>query len=162
MELLDNIYRGGNHYGKDIDLRPQMASLRTEEGHWEGDTVVGKRAGKEAVVLSLLEKKMENYIAMLISGKTSEAVMAAMRILKAEFGDRFAQVFKTITVDNGSEFADFAQCESRGTRYSSLTPILRGNGRKMDATTGYSELSSLRAHPWKITQQSIFWQQRMS
>ena len=42
--------------------------------------------------------------------------MAAMRILKAEFGDRFAQVFKTITVDNGSEFADFAQGESRGTQ----------------------------------------------
>ena len=42
--------------------------------------------------------------------------MAAMRMLKAEFGDRFAQVFKTITVDNGSEFADFAQCESWGTQ----------------------------------------------
>ena len=37
-----------------------------EEGHWEGDTVVGKRAGKEAVVLSLLEKKTENYIACLL------------------------------------------------------------------------------------------------
>lgn len=35
-------------------------------------------------------------------------------MLKAEYGDRFAQVFKTITVDNGSEFADFAQCESWG------------------------------------------------
>ncbi len=104
------------HYGKSIDLRPEIASQRTEEGHWEGDTVVGKRAGKEAVLLSLLEKKTENYIAMLISGKTSEAVMAAMHILKEEFGDQFAQVFKTITVDNGSEFADFAQCENWGTQ----------------------------------------------
>lgn len=34
--------------------------------------------------------------------------MTAMRMLKTEYGDRFAQVFKTITVDNGSEFADFA------------------------------------------------------
>ena len=41
--------------------------------------------------------------------------MAAMRMLKAEYGDRFAQVFKTITVDNGSEFSNFAQCESWGT-----------------------------------------------
>ena len=104
------------HYGKSIDLRPEIASQRTEEGHWEGDTVVGKRSGKEAVVFSLLEKKTENYIAVQIPGKTSEAVMAAMRMLKAEFGDRFAQVFKTITVDNGSEFADFAQCESWGTQ----------------------------------------------
>ena len=104
------------NYGKSIDLRPEIASQRTEEGHWEGDTVVGKRAGKEAVVLSLLEKKTENYIAFLIPGKTGEAVMAAMRTLKAEYGDRFAQVFKTITVDNGSEFADFAQCEDWGTK----------------------------------------------
>lgn len=103
-------------YGKSIDLRPEIASQRTEEGHWEGDTVVGKRAGKEAVVFSLLEKKTENYMAFLIPGKTSEAVMSAMHILKGEFGDRFAQVFKTITVDNGSEFADFAQCESWGTQ----------------------------------------------
>lgn len=35
-----------------------------------------------------------------------------MEILKAEYGDRFVQMFKTITVDNGSEFADFAQCEN--------------------------------------------------
>ena len=103
------------NYGKSIDLRPEIASQRTEEGHWEGDTVVGKRAGKEAVVLSLLEKKTETYMAFQIPGKTSEAVMAAMEMLKAEYGDRFAQVFKTITVDNGSEFADFAQCESWGT-----------------------------------------------
>ena len=39
------------NFGKSIDLRPEIASQRTEEGHWEGDTVVGKRAGKEAVVL---------------------------------------------------------------------------------------------------------------
>ena len=103
------------NFGKSIDLRPEIVSQRTEEGHWEGDTVVGKRAGKEAVVFSLLEKKTENYMAFLIPGKTSEAVMAAMQMLKAEYGDHFAEVFKTITVDNGAEFADFAQCEDWGT-----------------------------------------------
>lgn len=103
------------NFGKSIDLRPEIASQRTEEGHWEGDTVVDKRAGKDAVVFSLLEKKTENYMAFLIPGKTSEAVMAAMQMLKEEYGNRFAQVFKTITVDNGAEFADFAQCESWGT-----------------------------------------------
>ena len=103
------------NFGKSIDLRPEIASQRTEEGHWKGDTVVGKRAGKDAVVFSLLEKKTENYMAFLIPEKTSEAVMAAMQMLKEEYGNRFAQVFKTITVDNGAEFADFAQCESWGT-----------------------------------------------
>lgn len=91
-------------YGKSISVRPEIASSRIEEGHWEGDTVVGKRA--------LLET--ENYIAVRIPSKTSEAVMTAMQMLKAEFGDRFSQVFKTITVDNGSEFADFSQVEQWG------------------------------------------------
>jgi IS30 family transposase len=98
-------------YGTSISQRPEIASLRTEVGHWEGDTVVGKRDGKEAVVLSLLEKKTQYYIALRIPGKTSEAVMAAMRALRDEYGEHFADVFKTITVDNGSEFADFSQIE---------------------------------------------------
>lgn len=63
----------------------------------------------------MVEKKTENYLAFLIHGKSSDAVMTAMRMLKEEYGDHFAQVFKTITVDNGSEFADLAQCEEWGT-----------------------------------------------
>lgn len=50
------------NFGTDISQRPEIAALRIEEGHWEGDTVVGKRGSKEAVVLSLLEKKTENYM----------------------------------------------------------------------------------------------------
>jgi IS30 family transposase len=103
-------------YGTSISQRPEVASLRVEAGHWEGDTVVGKRDGREAVVLSLLEKKTQTYLAFRIPGKTSEAVMEAMRALRDAFGEHFADVFKTITVDNGSEFADFAQVEQWGTK----------------------------------------------
>ena len=34
------------HYGASISTRPEIACLRLEEGHWEGDTMVGKRAGQ--------------------------------------------------------------------------------------------------------------------
>ena len=98
-------------YGTSISDRPEIVSQRTEEGHWEGDTVVGKRDGQEAVILTLLEKVTRNYIAMRIRSKTSEAVLEGMKRLREEYGDRFDQVFKTITVDNGSEFADFSQVE---------------------------------------------------
>ena len=87
-----------------------------EEGHWEGDTVVGKRAGKESVVFSLLEKKTETYLAFRIPEKTSEAVMNLMNELHDEYGEHFSQIFKTITVDNGSEFADFAKVEKWGAK----------------------------------------------
>ena len=103
-------------YGTSISSRPEIASLRLEVGHWEGDTVVGKRAGKESVVFSLLEKKTQTYLAFRIPGKTSEAVIELMNSLHEEFGDHFSEVFKTITVDNGSEFADFAQVENWGTK----------------------------------------------
>lgn len=104
------------HYGTSISSRPEIASLRMEEGHWEGDTVIGKRGGKESVVLSLLEKKTQIYLAFRIPGKTSEAVLDAMNALHHEYSEHFLQIFKTITVDNGSEFADFAQVEKWGTK----------------------------------------------
>lgn len=103
-------------YGASISNRPEIASLRLEEGHWEGDTVVGKRAAGESVIFSLLEKKTRTYLAFRISGKTSAAVLGLMNTLHNVYGERFSQVFKTITVDNGSEFADFAQIEKWGTK----------------------------------------------
>ncbi len=64
----------------------------------------------------LLEKQTETYLALRIPAKTSEAVMEAMSSLHNEYGDHFAKVFKTITVDNGSEFSDFAQVEAWGSQ----------------------------------------------
>ena len=101
--------------GNSIELRPEIAAKREEEGHWEGDTVIGLRSGRESVLLTLIEKKTENYLAIRIPGKTSGDVMAAMKVLRDEYGERFGQVFKTITVDNGSEFAEFAQVAQWGT-----------------------------------------------
>lgn len=102
--------------GRSIEARPAVVDARTEMGHWEVDTVVGQRGGKEAVVFTLVERVTDNYIAMRIPGKTSEAVQGAMQTLHAEFGGHFADVFKTITADNGSEFEAFAQTEQWGTK----------------------------------------------
>ena len=48
------------------------------------------------------------------SRKPRKAVMDAMAALWAEYGERFPQVLKTITVGNGSGFAGFAQTEVWG------------------------------------------------
>ena len=45
-----------------------------------------------------------------------ERVADAMRQLYHEFGDRFSEVFRTITTDNGSEFAAFSEMEAYGTQ----------------------------------------------
>jgi IS30 family transposase len=101
--------------GRSIEDRPATVTARSELGHWEADTVVGLRNGKEAVVFTLVERVTDNYVAIRISGKTSEAVQAAMQTLNDEYGDHFSDVFKSITADNGSEFENFAQAEEWGT-----------------------------------------------
>ena len=86
--------------GRSISERPEEASLRTVCGHWEIDTVVGHRSGRESVVLTLVEKKTDYYSAIKIPGKDSESVMAALDVLREEYGEEyFAKVFKTITAD---------------------------------------------------------------
>ena len=62
--------------------------------------------------------------AIRIPGK---AVIDAMAALRAGYGQHFPQVFKTITVDNGSEFADFAQTEHGTARFSLPTLIPHGS-----------------------------------
>lgn len=53
-------------------------------------------------------------IAIRIPGKDADSVLNAMQSLREEFGDKFSQVFKSITVDNGSEFSALSQVENWG------------------------------------------------
>ena len=91
-------------------------------GHWEIDTVIGRKSGDDQVVLTLLEKSTHMYTALLIPGRTSAAVMAGFAVLREEYGEKFGEVFKTITADNGAEFSELSQLESCGTKaYSTHT-----------------------------------------
>lgn len=101
--------------GKSIDDRTEEAMMRIVCGHWEIDTVVGKRSGKESVVLTLVEKVTDFYQAIKIPGKDSASVMAAMEVLREEYGEeRFTEIYKTITADNGSEFDTLSELEIWG------------------------------------------------
>ena len=72
-------------YGKSIEERPTEASVRFEFGHWEIDTVVGRRGGKESVVLTLVEKQTDYYIALKIPGKDAVSVMTALEVLREAY-----------------------------------------------------------------------------
>ena len=103
------------NYGRSIGERPLEITERKEAGHWEIDTIVGKKQGKESVVLTLVEKKTEYYMAIKIPGKNADSVMAAMEALREEYGDEYFQrVFKSITADNGSEFSRLSELEANG------------------------------------------------
>lgn len=65
--------------GRSIEERPAIVSEGTEIGHWEVDTVVGKREGREAVTFTAVEKVTRNYIAIRIPGRNSAGVEPSMK-----------------------------------------------------------------------------------
>lgn len=101
-------------YGKSIEERDPAIETREEFGHWEGDTVVGHRKGPGAVVLTLLERKTHQYLVIKMRSKSAYCVQKAFQKLKEFFGDLFSTVFKSITADNGSEFADLSTLDAEG------------------------------------------------
>ena len=100
-----------NLKGTSIEERPDHIERRETYGHWEMDCVVGPRSGKGAVLLVLSERCSREEIICKMPGKTQESVKAALDKLERKYGKRFKEKFKTITVDNGSEFLNFGQIE---------------------------------------------------
>ena len=98
--------------GRSIEDRPEIVELRTEFGHWEIDTVIGKKDENEPCVLTLVERMTRMCIWVKAQNHTSEAINDAMQQIMSSFGEKRDQVFKTITGDNGSEFAGLSLLEN--------------------------------------------------
>lgn len=101
--------------GKSIDLRPTEIAERTTFGHWESDTVLGRKAKGEPATFSIVERLTGHYLTFKIDSKTTDGVATAMEQLYQMFGEQFSKVFRSITTDNGSEFAEFSHFEQLGT-----------------------------------------------
>ncbi len=93
--------------GDSIEKRPEEINERKEFGHWEMDSVIGKRGKSKNTLLVLTERKTRNEVIFKLPDHTDESVVAAMDRLERRYGaEMFKSVFRSITVDNGSEFAD--------------------------------------------------------
>ena len=100
--------------GKSIEERPENVDLREKFGHWEIDSVLGKKNENESAVVALTERKHRNSIWLKVKNHSAEAVDEALDELLETFGDKYREVFKTITSDNGSEFANLSRLEDKG------------------------------------------------
>ncbi len=89
-----------------ISERPKAVDKRAELGHWEGDTVVGKSHG--SFVASHVERKSRYLLVGLMDDKSAESMNVTTRRLfrKIPMTQR-----KTMTFDNGKEFAGFKVLE---------------------------------------------------
>lgn len=89
-----------------IEKRPLEVETREEFGHWEMDTVKGKRGVTKSCLLVLSERKTRMELIIKMPDQGAASVVASLDSLERKWGDQFSTVFKTITVDNGVEFSD--------------------------------------------------------
>lgn len=89
--------------GAPIDRRSYEANHRLSFGHWEMDSVIGTAKGKRQSLLVLTERLSRFEIIIRVVSKTAYATIRALDKILLRFPHG---TFKTITVDNGSEFQD--------------------------------------------------------
>jgi len=75
------------------------------------------RKNSAAVLLVLSERKTREEIILKLPDKTQESVIKAIDELERKYRRKFREKFKTITVDNGTEFLDY-----RGIEKSKIEP----------------------------------------
>lgn len=85
----------------DISQRPAIVDSRKRVGDWEGDTIGGKTG--TGVIATYVERKTGTLVAVKLTGKHA----ANLSQLSSEaFSALPARRLKTMTLDNGTEFAD--------------------------------------------------------
>ena len=85
-----------------IEHRPAVVDLKRRIGDWEGDTVIGK--GHKGALVTLVERKSRYTLAHPLPSKHSAGVTQAIVDLLRPH----KKVCKTLTFDNGKEFAEHA------------------------------------------------------
>jgi len=97
---------------KRIDDRPKEADDRSEFGHWEMDCIESGRKKGRACLLVLVERMSRNVLMFKLSSQTQKEVQTRLDQLEKKIGiKRFQEIFKSVTVDNGSEFLDWRSLE---------------------------------------------------
>lgn len=91
---------------KTIDERPKDISKRSTYGHWEIDTVYSGKDKSKTALLVLSERMTREELIYKIPNRKAETVLKVINKIERKLGAKtFRTKFKTITADNGSEFA---------------------------------------------------------
>lgn len=97
--------------GKSIEERPKEILKREEYGHWEMDTVYSSKDDLTCLLV-LSERKTRQELVFQIKDRTAKSVIRALDQYERKIGSpAFREKFKSITCDNGMEFADWQSIE---------------------------------------------------
>lgn len=89
-----------------IDLRPAQVNDRSRFGDWEGDTIEGRKS--TGLIATHIERKSGYLVATKLPGKHAQSLA---RLTINAFKPLPRRLRKTMTYDNGTEFAQFKQIE---------------------------------------------------
>ena len=87
------------------------------------DTVKGQRGVTKSCMLVLTERKTRDEIIVKLKDQTAASAVEALDRLERKWGDMFGRVFRSITVDNGVEFADYEGMEKSVLREGKRTSV---------------------------------------
>jgi len=94
----------GRIRGRSIDTRPAHIDRRRRLGHWEIDTMAGPGS---AGVITLVERKTGFVVIGKVRSRTAaDAATRTLALIRAH-----RRQMRTITADNGAEFADHRRIE---------------------------------------------------
>jgi IS30 family transposase len=103
-----------NKGSRSIEERPERVNNRLEYGHWEGDSLIGRRNGKKDALFTLSERMTREQIILKIESATQDSILKALNKLETSYGRYFREKFKSITLDNGGEFLGWESIEQSG------------------------------------------------
>lgn len=97
---------------KTIEQRPKDIYKRDCYGHWEMDTVYSGKDTSRACLLVLTERMTRQERIYKMNDRTAQSVLDTLNAVERDIGyQSFSDTFKTLTVDNGGEFAYFDDIE---------------------------------------------------
>jgi IS30 family transposase len=100
--------RGKQNRGKSIRKRDKRIYKRADYGHWELDTVVSGLGKSKSCFITLVERKSRFYKAIKSPNRHADVVA---RLIIDYLKQYPSELVKTITTDNGKEFAEWEQIE---------------------------------------------------
>lgn len=102
-------------YGQSIEERPTEVENRQVVGHWEGDLVKGTRVEDEPALMTMTERVTRFEIIIKLPNYHADTCLRGLQSILNDYG---ADNFKTVTFDNGSEFAKLSEVTGTDVYYA--------------------------------------------
>lgn len=115
-------------YGQSIEERPEEVEDRQVVGHWEGDLIKGTRVENEPALMTMTERATRFEIILKLPNYHADTCLQGLQTILDDYG---ADNFKSVTFDNGSEFAKLSEAVGTNENANGLIREFIPKGRSL-------------------------------